>query len=206
MFESDNQVLFNILEFLYKHISDDPASPGIDRAIIQATLQVSPKQMDDNMSFLAERNLVALAGTASGKWTFAKITAEGTEIVENKERYGGKFPFSQATNQIQEEGQEKILRTGQTEISFPNQVSSAFKQASDQVLGAKISTGEKVKIEKQLKSLEKELLKTKKADLGAIQKDWEWLMKNAAWVSPALVPVLLEGIRDALNLPISSNP
>ncbi len=63
---SDNKVLQDILELLIKRISDDPASVGLDRAIIQATLQISPKQVDDNMSYLAERNLVALAGTASG--------------------------------------------------------------------------------------------------------------------------------------------
>ena len=90
----------------------------------------------------------------------------------------------------------------QPQVSFHEQVSNAFKQASDQVLGAKISPGEKGKIEKQLKSLEKELLKTKKADLGVIQKDWEWLKKNADWISRGLASVVLEGIRVALDLPI----
>jgi len=201
---SDNQVLLDILELLHKNISDDPASPGVDRAITQATLQILPKEMDDNMSYLAERNLVALAGTASGKWTFAKITTDGIDFIDNKERYEGKFPFSQASSQIQEEGQEKVFQTVQPQASFPEQISNAFKQASDQVLGAKISSGEKEKIEKQLKSLEKELLKTKKADLGVIQKDWEWLKKNADWVIPALASVVLEGIRVALDLPTSA--
>ena len=154
------------------------------------------------MSHLAERKLVALAGDASGKWAFAKITDGGIEIVENKERYGGKFPFSQAASGIQ----EKSFRTEQSQVSFPEQLSNAFKQANNQVLGTKISPGEKGKIEKQLKSLGKELLKTTKADLGAIQKDWQWLNKNAGWVCPALASVVLEGIRVALDLPISSKP
>ena len=203
---SDNQVLLDILDFLHKRISDDPASLGVDRAIIQAILQISPKQMDDNMSYLAERNLVALAGTGSGKWTFAKITADGIDVIENQERHEGKFPFSQSSSQIQEEGQEKVFQTVQPQVSLPEQVSNAFKQASDQVLGANISLSEKGKIEKQLKSLEKELLKTKKADLGQIQKDWEWLKKNAVWISPELASVVLEGIRVALDLPTSSKP
>jgi hypothetical protein len=201
---SDNQILLDILELLHKHISDDPASPGVDRAIIQAALQSSPKQMDDNMSYLAERNLVALAGTASGKWSFVKITTDGINIIENKEQYADKFPFAQASSQIQEECQENVSRTTQVQVSFTEQVSNAFKQASDQVLDAKISPGEKGKMEKQLKSLERELLKTRKADLGSIQKYWEWLKKNADWLSPTLVPVVLEGLRVALDLPSSA--
>ena len=166
----------------------------MDRAIIQATLQISPKQIDDIMSYLAEKNFVALAGTTSGKWTFAKITADGIDVIENKERYADKFPFIQASNKVHEEDQEQVFQTTQVQASFSEQVSNAFKQASDQVLGAKISTGEKGKIEKQLKSLEKELLKTKKADLGTIQQVWEWLKKNADWLSPTLAPVVLEGL------------
>jgi hypothetical protein len=197
-------VLLNSLELLYKGINDDPASPGVDRAIIQATLQISPKQIDDNISYLAERNLVALAGTASGKWTFAKITADGIEVIENKERYAERFPFTQASSQIHDEDQEKVFRTVQTQVSLSAQVANVFKQASDQVLSSKLSNGEKGKIEKQLKALEKELLKTKKADLGTIQKEWEGLKKNGGWLSPTLASVVLEGIRVALDLPTSA--
>lgn len=204
MIASDNKVLLNILELLHKNISDDPESLGVDRAIIQATLQILPKEMDDNMSYLAERNLVALAGTSSGKWTFAKITGEGIDFIEKKEGQEGKFPIAQSSSQIQEEGQEKVVQTEQPKVSFAEQVSTAFKQASDQILGANISPSDKGKIEKQLKSLEKELLKIKKADLGAIQKDWEGLKKNAGWLSQTLAPILLEGIRVALDLPTAS--
>ena len=202
MSESDNQVLLDILKSLYSRISDDPASLGVDRAIIQATLQISPKQMDDNMSYLAERNLVVLAGTANGKWTFAKITTDGIDVIQNKEKYADKFPFTQASSLIHEEGQEKVFRTTQLKVSFSEQVSNAFKHACDQVLSAKLSNSEKGKIEKQLKSLEKELLKSRKADLSSIQKDWESLKKNAGWLSPTLAPVMLEGVKIVLDLPI----
>ena len=197
-------MLQNILELLIKRISDDPASVGLDRAIIQATLQISPKQVDDNMSYLAERNLVALAGTASGKWTFAKITADGIDVVENKELYPDKFSFAQTSiNQITSEDKDETFKKSQTKFSFNEKVADTFKQASDQVLNANLSIGEKAKIEKQLKALEKELLKTKKADLGTIQKEWEGLKKNAGWLSPTLALVVLEAIRATLDLPTS---
>jgi hypothetical protein len=201
---TDNQVLLDVLELLYKHINDDPASPGVDKAIVQSILQTSPKQIDDNMSYLVEKNLVALSGSATGKWTFAKITPDGIDVVENKERYANKFPFTQAQSHVHEERQQRVFETGQAQITFPEKVSIAFKQASDQVLGARISPSEKGKIEKQLRSLEKELLKTKKADLGTIQKDWKVLRKNAEWLTPILAQAMLEGIRSTLDLPISA--
>ena len=201
---TDNQVLLNSLELLYKYINSDPANPGVDKAIIQATLQISPKQVDDNISYLAERKLVALAGAISGKWTFAKITAEGIEVIENKEGYSDKFPFTKASSQILKGDPEKVFQTADSQVSFSEQVSNVFKQASDQVLSSKLSSGEKGKIGKQLKALEKELLKTEKADLGTIQKHWEGLKKNAGWLSPTLAPVMLEEIRVVLDLPTSA--
>jgi hypothetical protein len=201
---SDNRVLQDILELLIKRISDDPESVGVDRAIIQATLQISPKQVDDKMSYLAERNLVALAGTASGKWSFAKITADGIDVVENKKSYADKFSFAQTSiNQITSEDQDETFKKSQTKFSFNEKVSDTFKQASDQVLNASLSIGEKAKIEKQLKALEKELLKTKKIDLRTVQKEWDGLKKNADWLSPTLASLMLEGIRVALDLPTS---
>ncbi len=201
---SDNQVLLDILELLHKHISDDPESRGIDRAIIQATLQIPLKQMDDIITLLAQRNLVILAGTTGGKWTFAKITTDGIDVIENREKYADKLSLIQTlTDPNSEEGFDEAFKKSPPH-SFTEQVTDAFKQASDQVLGATISVGEKGKLEKQLRSLEKELLKGRKADLNSIQKDWEGLKKNAGWLTPTIAPVLLEGIRVALDLPGSA--
>jgi hypothetical protein len=198
---SDNQVCLDILELLYKRVSDDPASSGVDRAIIQATLKIQENQMNTNMSYLAEKTLVTLSGFIGSRWTFAKITGDGIDVIENKERYAEKFPFTQAaTRQILDDKQERVIQKMQTQVSFSQQVMDAFKQASDQVLDAKISNGDKGKIEKQLRDLEKELMKTKKANLATIQKDWEWLKKNASWVCPAIAQAVLETVKVALDL------
>ena len=199
---SDDQVRFNILELLNKRVSDNPASLGTDRAIIQDLLKVSEKQMDDNMHYLEEKALVALSRTKTSQWTFAKITADGIDVMENKERYTEKFPFLQtSTSQIPQEGTENLPQKPQSETSFIELSADAFKQARDQVRGAKISNSDKEKIEKQLKALEKELQKAKKADLTTIQKCWEWLKKNANWLTPTIGKAVLEGIRTSLELP-----
>jgi hypothetical protein len=195
---SDDQVCLDILELLYKHLNDNPAGSGVDRAIIQDTLKLSEQQMDINMTYLENKTLVTLFRTVSSQWTFAKITADGIDVIENKERYADKFPFTQAsTSQIH----ENVFQTVRSQVSFTQQVTDAFKQAYDQVRVTKLSTSDKEKIEKQLKALEKELQKTKKADLGAIQKNWEELKKKASWLSPAIAQVVLEGIKIALDIP-----
>ncbi len=204
MSASDNQVLLGILLLLYKNLNNDPANPGVDRAIIQATLQIPVKQMDDCASFLAERNLVTFSGSASGKWTFAKITTDGIETIQNQERYADRLVFTQTSaSQNAMESNDKAFKTAEP-LNFAEKVADAFKQARDQLLAAQISVGEKEKIGKMLKSLEKEVLKAKKADLNSIQKECAALKKNAAWLSPTLAPILLESVRVILDLPASA--
>jgi hypothetical protein len=193
IFVSDDQVRLDILELLYKNLRDNPSGSGIDRAIIQDNLKISENQMDTNMSYLEDKTLVTIRRTISSQWTFAKITAEGIDVIENKESYVDKFPFAQAsTSQIHEEVQQKV--------SFTQQVTDTFKQAHDQVRATKLSTADKGKIENQLKALEKELQKTKKADIGTIQKNWEELKKKASWLNPTIAQVVLEGIKIALDI------
>ena len=198
----DDKVRLDILELLYRHHSDDPMSSGVDRAIIQDTLKISEKRMDTNMSYLEANILVTLLRTISSQWTFAKITADGINVIENKERYIDKFPFIQgSTSQIHENEPDSIFQTAPSQVSFSQQVTNAFNQAYNQVRATKLSTADKGRIEKQLNALEKELQKTKKADLRAIQKNWEWIKKNADWSSPAIAEVVLELIKIALDLP-----
>ena len=49
---SDDQVRLDIVELLYKHREDNATRFGVDRAIIQDTLQLSEKQMDSNSLYL----------------------------------------------------------------------------------------------------------------------------------------------------------
>jgi hypothetical protein len=200
---SNDKLTIDILQLLYNRVSDNPEGSGVDRAIIQATVNVSEKQMDDSIAYLETNGLVSVSRAGGSKWTFAKITGDGIDVVENKERYAEKFTFTQtASSQAPADGgQPRFSQKMQPQLSFPEQLTEAFRQASDQVLSAKISTSDKGKIEKQLKSLQKELLKGAKADLGSIQKDWEWLNKNANWLHAAVGPMVLEALKIRLDLP-----
>ena len=200
MSSSDDQVRLNILELLHKNLSDDPSNRGVDRAIIQAILQIPSFQMDQNMSYLEEKGLVALFRAVGSQWTFAKLTADGVDVVENKERFAEKFSFTQtATSQIPTEAQ-KATKKAQSQVTFPELLKEAFNQAYKQVEATSLLRGEKAKVEKHLNELEKELQKTPKTDLQKIQKLWEALMKNANWLNLTIAPVVLEAIKIRLGL------
>jgi hypothetical protein len=200
MSSSDDQVRLNILELLHKNLSDDSSNRGVDRAIIQAILQIPQFQMDQNMSYLEEKGLVALFRAVGSQWTFAKLTADGIDVVENKERFAEKFSFTQtATSQIPTEAQ-KATKKAQSQVSFPELLKEAFNQAYKQVEAASLLRDEKVKVEKHLNELEKELKKTPKTDLQKILKLWQELMKNANWLKPTVGPVVLEDIKIRLGL------
>jgi hypothetical protein len=200
MSQSDEQVRLEISQLLYNRASDNPSSLGIDRAIIQATLQIPQQQMDDAVIFLEANGLITVSKADWNNWTFAKITGDGLDVIENKERFADKYAFMQnAISQIQEIGQQKFSKK-EPNANFPELAANYFKQASDQVLGSSRSNNDKSKIEKQLREFQKELTRAQKADLGSIQKDWEWLKKNAGFVCPVIAPAVLETIKLILDL------
>jgi hypothetical protein len=197
---SDDQVRFNILELLYNRKENNPAGSGVDRAIIQDALKLDEKQLDNNMSYLEEKSLVSLVRLSRSQWMFAKITVDGVDVIENKERYTDKFSFTQAATSHASDGSEDFSKILKSQTKFPEQLSDAFKRALDQVRVSTLPVKEREKIEKQLRSLEKELQKTPKTDLAVIQRDWEWLKKNANSSTQYISNVVLEAIKIALAI------
>ena len=200
MSTSDDQVRFTILELLYNRKENNPAGSGVDRAIIQDALKLDEKQLDSNMSYLEEKSLVSLVRLSGSQWTFAKITVDGVDVIENKERYADKFSFTQTATSHASDGSQGFSKILKSQTNFPEQLSDAFKQALDQVRVSTLPVKEREKIEKQLRSLEKELQKTPKTDLAVIQRDWEWLKKNANSSTQYISNVVLEAIKIALAI------
>ncbi|MCW3996931.1 MAG: hypothetical protein NWE98_12385 [Candidatus Bathyarchaeota archaeon] len=199
---SDDQIKLDILFLLYKHFKDNPASRfGVDRAIIQDTLKVSEKQMDNNMTFLEEKALVALTRGRSQQWIFAKLSAEGVEVIEHMEKYAEKYSFIQnATGRIFEATPKEPTQVAPIAESFGERLDNSFKQATDQILMSDMPRGEREKIVKKLQALKKELQKGQRADLRIVQDDWVWLKKNAGMIVPAMSSVVLESVKMVLEL------
>jgi hypothetical protein len=199
MSASDDQTRIDILELLYRR-TKDPGSSKVDRAIIAATLGLPEKNMDVNMLHLEEKALVSLSRSGGRpQWTFAKITEDGVRVMENKERYAEKFPFTQVKTSLAPEAGKESAAEIAPDLSPTEQVADSFNQAYNQIRDANISDNERKKLEKELNNLEKELRK-ERIDLGSIQKQWEWLRKNANWLCPVVAPLVLEEIKKALDL------
>jgi hypothetical protein len=200
---SDNQVRLAILEILHKSFRDNPKSVGIDRKTMQQTLNISENQMDSNMLYLEEKMLVKLHKTLGSLWAFAKITAYGMDVVEDKERFAEKFPFIKVT--IQNIGGNvygPAVQAVDSQVSFSQNITNSFKRAYQQIDENKQINAElKGDIKETLRVLEEELRKNKDANAGTIQKAWGWLKRNADWLVPTLSQVVSDGIKIALGFP-----
>jgi len=195
---SDKQERMEILQLLYKRQIENPKFSELDRAIIQDALKFSKDQLESNILYLKEKNLVTFTKYADSKWIFAKITLEGINVIENKDRYVDQYTFTQAsTNQTDENNTQTITHSNLN--SYPEQLTMAFNQARNQIRGTRLPNSNLIKIEKQLKDLEVELQKNK-IDLGKIQKICNELSKNDYSINPSISKVVLETIRTALNL------
>lgn len=161
-------------------------------------LQTTKEKMDFNMLYLEQKDLVELHKVMGSLWEIANITAFGTDVVEDKRKYGGQFPFIQTTIQeIHGDIYGQVVQAVQSAVSLDQQMSDAFKKANEMV-DEKTDLPETLRNEiRQNLRLLKEEFKNKPPDAGKVQKTWEWLKRNANWVVPTLTQVVLEGIKRA---------
>jgi hypothetical protein len=214
--EVEAKFQLDILHFLYKHFNDNPEGLGVDRAIIQATFDISESDMEDYVRALQEKNFVTLTKRSySPKWIFVKIAEEGVLAIENGQLETDNMALPDA-----EEPELAPLDNGYTDyprpskqfgyppsrsypssqLSYNEQLKSAFEQAYDQVRVTPLSGSDMAKTIKQLKNFEILLQRPKPADLPEIRKTWEWVKKKVVCVTPMLQPVVLEGIKQTLEI------
>jgi hypothetical protein len=195
-----DQIRHLILEVLHKLAEEDATSMGLDRMKMKEILQVPENQMDFNIFYLRDKGLIKLLQTMGTPWTLAKITAYGIDVVEDKERYKQQFPFIQTTIQeIHGNVYGPVIQAVESQISFNQQVTDAFKQAHT-IVDAKgdLSFEQKEEIKQHLRLLEEEL-GNEEPNAGKIQELWKWLKQNASWVVPTLTTVVLEGTKIAMG-------
>ncbi len=90
------EVRLEILEFLHKMSREDITGWGVDRDMLQRKLGIPEKDMDANILYLAQRNLVQLVQAQNVLWLWARITPFGSEVIQNKKAYEQQFPFLKA--------------------------------------------------------------------------------------------------------------
>ncbi len=176
----DEQTRSQILYLLDRHQAENPRSLGLDRAIIQDQIRLTAGQLETAMLCLQEMGLISLSGGEGSKWVFAQITPKGISEIT-----GGK---------VQDTVQESSIE------NLSDYMAEAFKQARYQIRQTNLPTSNKEKVEKQLKALEGELQKGKRADLGKIQEIYRKLNENPYGTTPAISKVVLETVKIALNM------
>jgi hypothetical protein len=173
----------------------------MERTKMRELLQVDENQMDFNIFYLGEKGLIDVVLSLDTPWYFAKITAFGIDVIQNKPKFKTEFPFIQTNIQhIQGNVYAPVTQAVDgPQVSFNDKVTNAFSQANIVVEErADLSEEQKEEIKSYLRQLQDELGK-EESDVGKIQKLWKWLKENANWVVPTLVTVVLEGSRIALN-------
>ena len=195
---SNDEIRLQILKLLHDHEQENPGEFGPERDTMLKSLQdklgsdVTEKQMDFNMLYLEEKNLVKLLKTIGLLWNNSNITSYGTDVIEHKERYVNQFPF--ITVQIQNISESTIVgdvvqAQNQAQVVI-NKINEAFPKARQLTKTMPGKTDdEKREILKKIDELEQHI---KDSDAGLIQKTWNWLKNHALELYPILQPVLIE--------------
>ena len=192
---TNDEIRMRILQSLYDFYYQDPKSMGIDRAKMLELTGTQENPMDSNMLYLEEKHLVKLEKVLGSLWAWARITAFGIDVIENKQKYQQQFPF--VTVQIQEihgDVHGNVVQAKDSQVTI-QQMDNAFQIAHDMTESkTEISQEEKKKVHENLASLQEEL-KKREPDAGEIQKCWNWLKRNANWVVPVLAQIVSEVVK-----------
>ena len=192
-----NEIRHRILEILYKFEQKNPTNiGGLGRETMKEILKIPEEQMDFNMLYLKQKGLITLFEVI-GSWIYARITAFGIDVIENKEIFAEQFPF--IIQEIHGDVYAPVIQAIGSQVSFNQQVTTAFQQARNMIeIKEDVPPTLREEIEKHLNLLEEEL-KNKEPNAGKIQTSWKWLKRNANWVVPTLTHVVLEGLKMSLG-------
>lgn len=192
---SNNEIRYSILQHLYRLHFEDPSSFGIARVELLRLIGTQENLMDSNMLYLEEKGLVRLEKVMGSLWAWARVTALGIDVIENKEMYKQRFPF--ITVQIQEihgDVHGNVVQAEGSQVTI-QQIDGAFQTARSMTESkTDISQEVKKEIQENLVALQEEIEK-KEPDAGKIQRSWSWLKRNANWVVPVLAQIVSEVVK-----------
>ena len=192
---SNDEIRILTLQHLYRLYHEDPKSFGINRVEMLELLNAQENLMDSNMLYLEQKGLVKLEKVLGSLWAWARITAFGIDVIENKQMYKQQFPF--ITVQVQEihgDVHGNVVQAKDSQVII-QQIDSAFQTARSMTESkTEISSELKKEIHENLLALQEEI-KKKEPDAGKIQKCWNWLKRNANWVVPVLAQIVSEVVK-----------
>lgn len=187
-----NEVIrLKILDYLYKNQIEKPGFIGVDRDTLLSYLGEPENLVDFNILYLEEKELLELYKVIGSLWKNARLTAFGTDVIENKDKYSDEFPFLQITVQeIHGDVYGDATQAVESQIQI-TKVESSFNKARELIQQKNIPKEKKDEINEHLTTLEEEIEK-EDPDAGVIQQSWQWIKRNASWVVPILSSIILE--------------
>jgi len=188
---SHDETRLLILEMLYKTAENRPEHPYLNRENFLSELNVRARHIDFNIDYLTQNGLIERQRFMGPPKYMVKITDYGIDVIENKKRYVGQYPFLNLN--IQEfhgpvYGQAvQIVESHDINIQ---QISGAFNEAR-KIISSLADMSEDLKKEalEHLDILEIEV-KNKEPDIDTLTRSWRWLKRNARWVVPTLVTII----------------
>ncbi len=197
---SNDLVRYKILEILFNKASLRGTDWNVKRKEMIESLPFEEKQIDFNFFYLFDKGLAKMFKHTSKNWETATITSKGIDVIEHKQNFVEELPFIQvAIQEINAPIYGNAIQAVNSTITFNQQVTDAFKQTYQTLETKKDLTPEqKTEIKKNLIILEEEL-KSKDKDAGKIQKLWKRIKKNASWIAPILVNIVLKGLEISIE-------
>jgi hypothetical protein len=190
----NDSIRLRILEILYKKAIEG-GDWAVEREELKRLLPIPEHQFDFNVLYLHEKKLLKIHILENGNWQAAKISGKGIDVVENKPRFIGEFPFIQeAVREDKDDKTNESIETDQCEVNLYQEVSIAFEQAYEEVRKGDSLPEKKLEINANLKALENELRK-QKPNKNKINAIYEWLKENANFV----IPTVTESVTKLLN-------
>ena len=192
-------VRYKILEILYNKASLAGTNWNVNRKEIIKSLAFEEKEIDFNIFYLFDKGLAKMITHSGNNWVIATITSKGIDVIEHKQKFVEDFPFIQvAIQEINAPIYGNAIQAVNSQVNFNQRVEDVFKKAHNRLEKEDINDVQKEEVKENLNRLKKEL-KKKDKDAGKIQKLYKRLKKNASWVTPILVQIVLEGLKIAMG-------
>lgn len=196
----NDQVRYRILERLYSHDQDDPGSLGIDRQALISILGHPENVVDRNVLYLETKGLVNLLKTLGSLWAMAKITAHGTDVIENKDKYRDRYPFVVQVQNIHGDVYGSVVQANESSVTITQtQSGNEFQKARKLVQESELNESVKKEAIANIDLIEQEC-DSETPNVGKIKSSVDWIKRNAHFVAPIITGVASKVILSQMGI------
>lgn len=184
-YENKNKTRNRILKFLYDSKMDN--NNEISGNDITERLLISEDELESNLNYLEEEELLKIGDTTFDGFDEIEITSKGINRIE------GNDILTSTINQVNiQDSPGTVYNSSNVSVN----ISNSFIEDSFNTLYQTINESEhenKAKITEKIQELEMELQKDE-INKSKVQECNEWLQRNANWTIPTITQIILVGM------------